>query len=112
MGKITDLSGKTFHRWTVLSFHEKRGGRKVYWHCSCACGALKSVEHSKLTGGGSKSCGCLSKDHNRTQYRTHGEGSVKTKEYRTWVHIRSRCHSSNNEAYPQYGGRGIYVCDR
>lgn len=47
--------------------------------------------------------------------RKHGETSrrrgehTRTKEYRTWVHIRGRCNSPTNKAYPYYGARGITV---
>lgn len=30
----------------------------------------------------------------------------------TWNQMRARCHATTNRAYPKYGGRGIYVCDR
>jgi hypothetical protein len=36
----------------------------------------------------------------------------KTPEYRTWISIRRRCNNENTADYPQYGGRGIKVCER
>lgn len=40
----------------------------------------------------------------------HGESySV---EYRAWQTARLRCTDSNNPAWPDYGGRGITMCDR
>ena len=36
----------------------------------------------------------------------------KTSEYRAWVAMRSRCRSTTNAQYEDYGGRGIAVCDR
>lgn len=44
----------------------------------------------------------------------HGEardGKV-TPEYRSWRHLLGRCLNPNDDAYPDYGGRGITVCDR
>ena len=32
--------------------------------------------------------------------------------YSTWCKMRQRCNDKNCEAYPNYGGRGIRVCDR
>lgn len=29
-----------------------------------------------------------------------------------WRHIKQRCDNPNNKAYPRYGGRGIYLCER
>lgn len=43
----------------------------------------------------------------------HGEahGARRTKEYRAWSHIRSRCHTPTDKDFYNYGGRGIAVCD-
>ena len=35
-----------------------------------------------------------------------------TREYNTWANMRDRCNNANNEEYPNYGGRGIFVCGR
>ena len=39
---------------------------------------------------------------------THGES--RTKLYRRWKKMKSRCQNPNNHAYDRYGGRGIKVC--
>jgi hypothetical protein len=39
-------------------------------------------------------------------------GLYKTKEYRTWVNIKTRCYDKNTQYYKDYGGRGIKVCER
>lgn len=39
-------------------------------------------------------------------------GMARTKLYRKWVLIRSRCNNPNDQAYKDYGGRGIKVCHR
>jgi hypothetical protein len=45
---------------------------------------------------------------------THGEsvGGVKSKEYRIWSGIRTRCLNKNDKAYFKYGGRNITLCER
>lgn len=43
-------------------------------------------------------------------YYTHG--ASKTTEYRVWKWMRQRCYTTSSTAYPNYGGRGIKVCDR
>lgn len=30
----------------------------------------------------------------------------------TWANMKARCSNKNNPAYPNYGGRGIKVCER
>jgi len=44
---------------------------------------------------------------------THGHAQCgkNTLEYRVWAAMKSRCNNPNNEDYPNYGGRGIKVCD-
>lgn len=39
-------------------------------------------------------------------------GLSYTPEYRAWQTMRLRCTEPTNAAYPNYGGRGITVCDR
>lgn len=36
----------------------------------------------------------------------------KTRFYRVWINLKVRCLDSNCKAYPNYGGRGIKVCER
>lgn len=39
-------------------------------------------------------------------------GMMGTLEYNSWQGMRQRCHNPNNPAYPDYGARGIEVCER
>ncbi len=32
--------------------------------------------------------------------------------YRRWQHMIQRCHNPNDNDYPRYGAKGVYVCDR
>ena len=36
----------------------------------------------------------------------------KTREYRVWIDMRSRCSNPAHKAWAHYGGRGITVCKR
>lgn len=48
-------------------------------------------------------------------YRTHGEtsrsGQKPSTEYTIWIAMKKRCFNVASDAYPQYGGRGITVCE-
>lgn len=61
-----DLTGRKFHRWTVLYRTENKiepSGRKVtMWQCVCDCGVEKAIRSGSLKSGSSKSCGCLKLD--------------------------------------------------
>lgn len=37
---------------------------------------------------------------------------VKTPAYVAWAHMKERCRNSRCRDYPNYGGRGIIVCER
>jgi hypothetical protein len=37
---------------------------------------------------------------------------VFTSEYSAWRDMKARCYRTAHKNYPQYGGRGISVCDR
>lgn len=39
-------------------------------------------------------------------------GKMKHPLYSTWANMMRRCYDTKNAAYPNYGGRGIDVCDR
>jgi hypothetical protein len=46
-------------------------------------------------------------------YYRHGEsGRKRTPEYAAWDAMIQRCENKNHPSYPNYGGRGIKVCDR
>jgi len=45
---------------------------------------------------------------------THGQrqGRKQSPTYRCWGNMLSRCRNPNLPKYPQYGGKGIRVCER
>ena len=63
VGKAEDLKGKVFGRLTVLYRVKPPTPQKqrgiVFWKCKCSCGNEKIIRASSLTGGHTKSCGCL-----------------------------------------------------
>lgn len=104
-------NGAKFGRWTVVdsdSGRTKSGQRLAL--CKCECGNEGQVVAAKLKNGWSTSCGCFSADHQRDLHTRHGLSRTPT--YNTWIKIRDRCQNNKNAKYPDYGGRGIQVCDR
>ena len=100
------VSGQSFGRWRILRESPSRKKHRVF-ECECECGKIAEIHLSALRSGLSQSCGCLRKEI----VTTHGMSWARhqTPTYRTWVHMRARCRSSEQ---PNYGGRGIRVCDR
>lgn len=65
MGKVIDLTGQKFGRWTVLERAEKPANStssSAFWKCRCDCGTEKIISGNVLRQGKSKSCGCLNKE--------------------------------------------------
>lgn len=64
MGKVEDLTGQKFGRWTVISQGPSTSSRETRWWCKCDCGnpELRLVRRSGLKNGTSQSCGCLQKE--------------------------------------------------
>jgi len=106
-----NIAGMKFGRLTALypNGHEICPSRKhVLWACICDCGVQTDVRLNALRSGGSKSCGCIKKEGNSN--RKHG--MTKTTEYKSWAHIKARCTNPNHKDFPDYGGRGIKMCQR
>lgn len=58
-----DIAGQRFGRWTALEPIDRRSpSGDVYWKCQCDCGNFGEVKKSRLSGGYSKSCGCLARE--------------------------------------------------
>ncbi|WP_332632543.1 hypothetical protein [Halalkalibacter flavus] len=57
MGKLIDLTGQTFGKWTVLKRVDNRKNHP-YWMCLCECGTIREVKGSALRDAVSTSCGC------------------------------------------------------
>lgn len=62
MGKLDDLSGRTFERLTVIEMAGRTKWGNAEWLCRCNCGNIVKVPAGKLKSGNTKSCGCLSKE--------------------------------------------------
>ena len=111
MGAAVDLTGQRFVRWLVIARGEPlTKDRRPTWLCKCDCGTEKTVLGASLKNGDSKSCGCFSTDKLRALSTTHG--MTLTPEHISWKAMMARCRNENRKDYPEYGGRGIVVCER
>ncbi len=104
-----DLKDRQFGRLTVIQFAGKRR-----WLCRCECGTEKIFYSTNLTRDLTHSCGCLSREMTRERNAIHGytRGYKARSEYSTWQSMIHRCHRTSWINYCDYGGRGVYVCDR
>ena len=107
-GNLVDLTDRDFGRLTVLKQAENKNNR-VYWECQCDCGNIVTVQSCCLLSKHTKSCGCLATELAIKRKTTHGMRN--TPEYNVWTLMLRRCRNPNDEAFKNYGGRGIKVCD-
>lgn len=106
-----ELIGLKFGRLTVQAKNpENNKSNNSQWDCVCACGNKTTVVGSKLINGHTSSCGCFQIEQLRNSNVTHGMST--TSEYNSWIQMKNRCHNSNSVRFEDYGGRGIFVCDR
>ena len=108
--KRIDLAGQRFGRWRVISMARENQHKQAMWNCLCDCGLERVVVGISLTGGRSKSCGCLKNETAAALRLTHG--MTNTPEYRAWQELRQRCRSQSGRNFQYYGSRGIKVCAR
>ena len=107
--------GQKFNRLTVIAFEKVK--RKNYsgtrWIVRCDCGTLKSVEPKRVISGHTMSCGCL-KAENTIEFNKRTKvkhGGRQDRLYTIWHNMKQRCYGITYKDYPQWGGRGICVCD-
>lgn len=85
-------------------------GKRRKVKCRCDCGTEKEIRLDHLRTGKIISCGCQRAQTNVLRLTTHG--MARTRTYRIWRNMITRCHNENYAERHLYGGRGIVVCDR
>lgn len=117
--KLENLIGQTFNRLTVIEMYGYTKERRRIWKCICVCKNEKLVCTKHLKNGSVASCGCLQKETTRKNieksewFKKHAtNGYVGHPLYSCYQAMKNRCYNNRHEAYMNYGGRGIKVCER
>ncbi len=117
-GGPANLKGQRFGKLVAVEYIKGVPPKyKASWRCICDCGGEKITRAENLRRGKSTHCGCDSHAIRVAQVTKHGHSAASNEgraspTYRAWHAMRQRCGSENHRAYPDYGGRGISVCDR
>jgi hypothetical protein len=100
-------TGDRFGKLVVLKETWKiKDARAFKLRCDCGTECTKKLIAFTKSDQPTRSCGCLH-DGNA---RTHGMSGSAT--YRIWHHVLQRCRNPNDQAFANYGGRGIKVHER
>lgn len=127
--KLIDMTDQRFGRLVVIKQGPKRPAKSggSNWICLCDCGKEFMAIGSNIRQGHTTSCGCAAVDWAKklgsnpdfiakrlqsTIKHGHKRRSGMSVEYRTWLAMKARCYDPKNKSYPDWGGRGIRVCDR
>jgi len=102
---VRDITGMRFGRLIVIKFSHTHK-QKSYFFCQCDCLNNIVILGASLINGGTRSCGCYRKE------KMTKHGMYKTKTFLTWKGMSARCNSNVPQAYKNYKGKGIKVCDR
>ncbi len=105
------IVGTVFGRLTVRGRAARPLGRTDrFFLCACECGNDKVVALDHLLSGHTKSCGCLRIAVTIKRLTTHGMRHDPV--YQNWAHIVQRCCNRKHSDYPDYGARGIGICEQ
>ena len=108
--KHTDIVGQRFGRLVVLRYSHKVG-KRLYFECRCDCGKIIATRKDSLLNGHTTSCGCRWEEVRNSPDRGKTHGLTRNRAYRLWMKIKQRCYNENTREYPNYGGRGVVMCD-
>lgn len=116
-----NIAGQKFGRLTCVGpAGADRHGKRL-WLFNCDCGGSTVTVGSQAKNGKVVSCGCRAREVGRdnaiagrakiaASKTTHGWHGRP--EYFVWKTMRQRCSNQNSKDYPDYGGRGIQICER
>lgn len=111
--------GQKFDMLTVIKYshsvHKKHNVNR-YYECKCDCGNTCIRARSYLITkfeNVTKSCGCYRKISRAIAAKKiiPKHGMSHSRLYNIYRTMLKRCYSPSHDAYPNYGGRGIVVCD-
>jgi hypothetical protein len=106
------MRGQTVGRLTVIERAEPGYRGTTRWVCRCECGTVKTFYACNIRAGYTTSCGCVHRETMQRVLTTHGvsdKSGPRFSDYQRWSNMRRRCNDPRNQAYKNYGGRGISV---
>jgi len=117
MPKFLVYPGAEIGRLTIIKEVNRiwSGGWRRQFLCQCSCGSDLIVRRKDcLANGNTQSCGCFAQERNKQVHTKHGYyiHPEVFSTYQSWYDANRRCYNPRSKDYPNYGGRGIQVCER
>lgn len=97
-------NGDKFFKLTIVKELPVQNKHRKFL-CMCDCGTEVEVLLCNIKASNTTSCGCAHKEI------TTKHGQYKSRLYKTWQNMISRCHIKGSTCYDNYGARGIVVCN-
>lgn len=102
--------GKCYNDLRIEYYVGKDKHHVPFFMCECTrCHNHKIIPLYSMRRGTIKTCGCLHIENTSKANTTHGES--KTRLYRKYYGMLTRCYNKNDAAYQHYGARNIKICD-
>lgn len=112
---VLDMVGLKFNKLKIIKAVGYLNKRCHYYvECICDCGKIDIKAAEPIKSGKIVSCDCYRRSVCSKRLKTHGESPYvvgKNKIFNLWISIKNRCFNKNAKAYPNYGGRGITMCN-
>jgi hypothetical protein len=108
--KPQDYSGRRIGSVVAIRPVGRNHHGKVLWELRCDCETLKTVIGTDFARGNYQSCGCGRGALISKSRTVHGMSDHPV--YWVWRSMIDRCTLPTHQAWTNYGGRGITVCDR
>jgi hypothetical protein len=105
--RIKNIAGRRFGRLVAVEPVGLTKCKNAIWLFRCDCGGERRDTEHNLRGHDS-SCVCTPSKGN-FKHGFSGKSGRKTKEYSSWVSMKSRCLYPKNIWFDRYGGRGITI---
>jgi hypothetical protein len=101
---------KKYGKWTILGEGGRNKHKQLVLRVMCDCGLIKKIRKWTLIKAQSTMCGnCTFK---KNPQRAFKHGMSRTKVYKAWCDMKSRCLNKDHKYYKWYGGRGITIDKR
>lgn len=112
--KLIHIEGERYGKLVALREVARRTPDTRRFECQCDCGELTIVDMRNLRFGITKSCGCRLREIQEAISIRAKLTPARSEHplYPTWKGMLKRCNDPGDDAYKNYGGRGIQVCHR